>query len=544
MKNSATNSPLMIDVRLNNRTALFGMTDGETYQQMRAFWSFSPPGLWFMPKYKPTRILRSQRDVTAKQLAKLKTNPTKNAIRIEHLEELLAEVDTRLASMWDGRIRMLSARVLPAGLFRATRLEAAEKLGVRFNVRRERRSLVFSDGLPDAGKKYEHQNRAVAAMLAATHKGGGIILSATGTGKTRIAAAYFSKVSCDCLFVVDQLDLLYQQQQELEDWLGEKVGAVGDSKFAPKRVTVATVQTLNLYRNTPEFRAWFAGVDAMIVDELHEAMAKRGFDVLHSVNPVAIFGLTATLQMGRKETRYKAFSFAGPVIFEFPVAKGIKRKVLSPVKALQILFPEEHFIGLERLSAFEREDYIQTQVLENKNKLDACEGVATMLRKVNRRVVILAERRQHVDSLTKMFPDGTYGLAHGDIKTEARKKAIDDFEASRTHLLIASRVFKKGVNIKRIDAMIDMAEMTSKNDALQKLGRSVRLHEDKTDAWYFDFGTQGKGRFGKAARSRKRALTKAGIEVKTVKVETAEQAISAVKKFIKRNSNVGSDDRK
>lgn len=535
MKNSATNSPLTIDVRLNNRTALFGTMDGNVYQRLRKFWSFTPPGVWFMPQFKPTRMLRGQRDATVKKIDALKADPAKNALRIEHLEEIVAAVDKRLASMWDGTICLLKAGVLPAGLFRATRLEAMEEMGIHFNVRRERRSITFGKGLPDSGERYEHQNRAVAAMMNATHKGGGIILSATGTGKTKIAAAYFSKVDCDCLFIVDQLDLLYQQQKELEGWLGEKVGAVGDSRFEPMRVTVATVQTLSIHRKKPEFRRWFSGVNAMIVDELHEAMAKRNFDVLRSVNPIAIFGLTATLQMGRKETRYKAFSFAGPVIFEFPIVKGIKRKVLSPVKALQLLFPEEIFMGSVS-TMFEREDYLQMQVLENREKLEACEAIATMLRRINRRIVILAERRQHVASLTKMFPDGTYGLAHGDIKTDDRKKAIDDFEEGRTRLLIASRVFKKGVNIKRIDAMIDMAEMTSKNDALQKLGRSVRLHKDKTDAWYFDFGTQGTGRFGRAARSRKGALKKAGIEVKTVKVQSAEQAIAAVKKFIKKES--------
>ena len=528
-----------VGVRLTNRVAHFDTVDDDLYASLRNFWSFMPPGYRFMPSYK--------------------------------------------AGGWDGHVSLLSRSRLPAGLFRATRMDAAEALNIKFEVQRERDGLKFIDGIADTDvEDYRHQNQCVRAMQAATVRGGGTILSATGTGKTRIAAVYFSRVTGSCLFVVDQKNLLYQQRQELQDWLGEDVGIVGDSVFDPKRVTVATVQTLHIHENDGRFKKWYRRVDVMVVDELHEQMARRNFDVLNSIEPVAVFGLTATLQMKQKPVRYKVWSFSGPVIFEFPLEKGIDRGVLSKVRVLQLSFNIEDDGGAlaENLGVFEYADEIQMQLIENEVKLDACRKITRLLLALGRYEIVLVDRRAHLKALEDLFRGNTpYGVAKGGLDESDRTKAIEDFEAGITRLILATKVFKKGVNIKRVDVIMDLAELKSKNDAVQKLGRVLRLHAEKFGAFYIDFGTHDpscryecpqcnviiegrtlkeardkyynhfkmiclpragkmkkpirkKNRFAKAADSRRRALKAAGMEVTNIRVTTAEQALQAVKKFV------------
>jgi superfamily II DNA or RNA helicase len=516
---------VIIGVRLTNRIAYLPPLDEATHKKLRDCWSFSPKGLWMMPKYQPTKILRSQRAETLKQIERMKA--AGDVLRVEHLTELVAEVDKKLEKMWDGKISMIDRGRVSAGLFRATWRDVEAACGVKFTVKQDRQTLEFVQGLPLAGEQYRHQNDCVGTMLTTVPRGGGIILAATSSGKTAIAARLFAKTKCGCLFVVDQLDLLYQQRAEIAEWTHETVGIVGDSEFQPGRITVATIQTLHKHSSRKAFQQWFSGIDIMVVDELHEALAKRNFSVLQSIKPVAIFGLTATLQLGQKETRTKAYAFAGPVIFRFPIVEGVERKVLSKGYALQLLFAPQ---PVQKGTDYRGE--LAIQVTQNDVKLGACEKLSRMLVGMDRHVVVLVDRLTHLHDVDDVLADVPHGLAYGAVKVAERQQARELFEDDDIKLIIANKVFKKGISIKRIDAMIDMAEGKSKNDAVQKYGRGLRLHKDKTELIYIDFGTSGHGRFAKAAVSRRRALQAAGIGVTTARVSSEAQAISAVRKFI------------
>lgn len=521
-----------IKVLLTNRTAtLFPPVDSDTLERLRKFWSFSPKGLWYMPRYTPTKIVKGQLSEAQKMLAKIEHSPFQNKRRAAFYKETIAQLEKKLASLWDGRISFLRGLQLSAGLFRATWKEAQIDCDVRFVVEMRRWSMTIEAGLPPAADQYRHQNECADVMTRAIPRGGGIVLSATSSGKTAIAARLFSRVTGNCLFVVDQLDLLRQQQAEMGSWLQtELIGFVGESVFAPRRVTVATIQTLNAHRNSPEFKSWYSRIDVMIVDELHEQMGKRNFNVLEAIGPVAVFGLTATLEMKLKETRIKAFAFAGPVIYRFPISEGVKRKVLTEGSVLQLLFsPVKMRMGTK--PAVE----LAMQVTENQLKLDACLAVTRELLLQDRHVTVLVDRVAHLRDVSSILGGIPHRCAFGAVDVDQRQEAKLLFEQESIRLLVANKVFKKGVSIKRIDAMIDMAEMKSKNDAVQKYGRGLRLHKDKTEFIYVDFGTDGEGRFAKAAASRRRALRQSGIAVQVVRnIGSEADAVSAVRRFIRK----------
>jgi superfamily II DNA or RNA helicase len=106
------------------------------------------------------------------------------------------------------------------------------------------------------------------------------------------------------------------------------------------------------------------------------------------------------------------------------------------------------------------------------------------------------------------------------------------FEDGTIRLMIASGVFKDGINLKRVDTIIDMTEWPGKDDTLQKFGRGVRKHIDKDGLLYIDYATRG-GRFRKTGVSRSNAWANAGLPVKKVKVHSVTDALDAVKKEVK-----------
>lgn len=428
---------------------------------------------------------------------------------------------------WNGRIRLLKRNTIPAGLFRATKKEIRKELGIRCAVTYDRPGIHdFLPGIELSEEKYRYQDECVDAMCKALRRGGGIVLAATGSGKTALAAKFFSRLQYRCLFVVDQLDLLYQSQNELMAWLQEKVGVVGDASYRPDRVTVATIQTLHKHIDDLVFRQWYKQVQVVVVDELHEQINRRNFDVLHTIRPLARYGLTATLELQKKHVRMRAYAFAGPVLYRFPITEGIERKVLSNGRVLQLLFPA---------LPFEEDDYqelYKQQVVDNVGKMAACRLLADNLTKCGRYVLVLVDRVQHLKDLSGNLELAgiEHRLAYGAVDQVQRYEAKEQFEAGDIRCIVANKVFRKGVSIKRIDAMIDVAEMQSKSGAVQKFGRGIRLHPEKDELLYLDIGTDGDNRFHKAARSRARAFRAAGIRVRITKVHNAAEAWAQVKK--------------
>ena len=479
--------PQTINVTLTNDFAWITDAPDAVYDNLKDIWSYSQPGAYFSPIYQ--------------------------------------------SGAWDGRIRFFKKGCVSSGLFRATYQEIEQQYGYRFKITHKHQTILTQSGLPpqsDPARYY--QNESVAAMMAAIPFGGGIVLGATRTGKTAATAIFFSKCACPCLFIVDQIELLDQSQQELTSWLKEPVGIAGRSVFDVQRVTVATIQTLKKHKSTARFRKWLDTVQIVVVDELHEMMAKKNYNLLATtIQPIARFGLTATLQTKIKRVRMESQAYAGPIIYEFPISKGIEAGVLVQGHVLQLRFPRVP------IAAMDAADDYANQVLDNRIKLEAWQQITKLLFQHDRHVVTLVWRVPHVDTLSSNC-DHPHRIAYGKVSREARGRAKQSFERGKLRHLIANQVFKKGVTIKAIDAMFDLAELKSKNDCVQKFGRGIGLCEatGKQELLYIDFATQGDrdSNLAKAARSRVAAFKAAGIPVTKVNVLNLKDAVTQASKWI------------
>lgn len=481
-----------VGVELDHRWAYID-TDTDTYKQLQDFWSFSVPGARFMPKVQD--------------------------------------------GVWDGRIRFLSRRKVRAGLFRATYLEAAETLDLVFDIKEHLNQEEFAEAPDVIDPKYDHQRRCVSAMCKAIPHGGGIVLAATSAGKTRIAAMLMYRMpERRFLFMVDQKNLLYQAQKELATALDTTVGVVGDSRFDPARLTCATVQTLKKHIGRPAFDEWLNTIDVVLVDEIHEQLSKGNLEVIDNIAPLAIFGLTATLEIKKKPVRYKAFALAGPVIFRFSIEEGMKKGVLQKGSVIQLVFDKV----AEYRTSSAAEEY-DMEVIENEQKHKAAYWLTHLLVDYHKRhVVQLVDRLEHLRRMGLQMHDVDYATMFGGVSKLQREESIDAFEDGVIKLMIANQVMKKGVSIKIIDAIIDMAERKSANDAIQKFGRGVRQHENQTPLLHIDFATARsndphyeRDELSRAGKARARAFRAEHIPFYRVRVHSAKDALKAVSKLLK-----------
>ena len=235
---------------------------------------------------------------------------------------------------WDGYLHLIQRDSVGAGVFLALRTEMERAATTRFIVRNQRRPPNFAV-LPFEGGARDYQIECVGKMIAASETGG-LILNATGTGKTALTGMYLKRLEGSALFLVDELTLLDQAQKELSSWLSESVGNIGNSLFNPKRVTVATVQTIHRHRFDPKFIPWAQKLQCIIIDELHLALNRSNFQSVAAIRPPVVFGLTATLELRKRNVAYRAYDLCGPVVYEYPLQRGVEEGFLSKGVAISV----------------------------------------------------------------------------------------------------------------------------------------------------------------------------------------------------------------
>lgn len=412
------------------------------------------------------------------------------------------------AGYWDGWVSLLRGNAVPTGLFLA-KLPDLERMGVVFKLKDKRTHLYYRP-IPLHLNGFDLRPFQINCLEKMRASSGGLVLNATGTGKTLVAGAYLWQLRGTACFIVDELTLMDQAQKELAQVLGEKVGQVGESIFWPERVTVATIQTLFLHRRRAQFRKWAKALDVVILDEVHLMLNQRTESVVNAIKPVACFGLTATLELKKPTVKVLSLALCGPRLYEYGYRKGVKERFLTQGVVLGVDLCRSH----PSKHAMEYSELYRTYIVKSRRRNDVIEGLVREAIKRGKKVILLLDRVAHVRLMVNRLRDLRAETVYGLRKKSERISAKTEFEAGELDLLITNKVFKKGVNLKAVDLIIDAASMKSGNDARQKFGRGVRLNSGKTGLIYLDIGERGlENRFESARDSRRRALKSQGVPV-------------------------------
>lgn len=431
---------------------------------------------------------------------------------------------------WDGYVNLLKYRRVGTGLFLTLKDKIEKEQRIKFIVRDRRRIPRFTP--IDLTGSRPYQTSCVESMQESVS--GGIILAATRIGKTRIAGMFLKSMSGSGVFVVDELTLMEQARKELEEVIGEKIGTIGDTKFRPRRITVATIQTMHLhsgekltqlekkkgYKPSPfakEYEEWSQSLKCIFLDELHVQLNHRSFSVVEELKPRMVFGMTATLELKKIAVRLKAINLCGPVIFDYGLEKGTAQGFLTPGVAVSVgVRQEDHEL-------FNYREAYNDLIVNSKERNLVITNLVKECHKQGRSIILLTERVKHLKLLSRQLKDIPHEIVYGAKEVGERLAAIKAFDKGSLRLILTNKVFKKGITIKSVDTMVDCAAMKSKNDTVQKFGRGIGLCKGKKGLIYFDVSDrslegltrehQNWNRFNKATVSRLKALRAKGITV-------------------------------
>ncbi len=334
-----------------------------------------------------------------------------------------------------------------------------------------------------------------------------LIVSATGTGKTVVAAFDFRRFrdanpGASFLFVAHRQEILEQSRRQFRHILGDRnFGELyaGGVRPALLRHLFASVQTLARIEEEDLFAP--RRFDYVVIDEIHHGMAPTYRRLLERLNPRILLGLTATPDRmdGLDVRRY----FNDRTAAEIRLGEAIDRDLLCPF----------HYFGVSdetdyRNIRWERGQYDRRELENVLTGNDLRNGA--ILRAFREycpdptdvRGIGFCVGVRHAEEMSDLF--NRAGIPSVSLSADSpralRESAVERLSSGSLKVVFVVDLYNEGVDIPVVDTVLFLRPTESLTVFLQQLGRGLRHARGKTHLTVLDFIGHMNGRFDFASR--------------------------------------------
>ena len=300
----------------------------------------------------------------------------------------------------------------------------------------------------------------------------GLIISATGTGKTYLAALDVKNYNPKrFLFVAHREQILKKSLDSFHKVLGgdkkTNYGIIsGNTKNTDAKYLFATVQTLSKVENLNQFKR--DEFDYILIDEAHHVGSKIYGKLLDYFTPDFLLGMTATPERSDDKNIYELFDYNVP--YEIRLQEALEEEMLVPF----------HYIGvsdytyngeviddntnLKYLVSEERVKYVVEQSKYYGYDGDVLHGL------------VFVSRKEEADEIAKLLTKNGYPsqMLSGEDNQEQREQAIEKLKNGELTYLVTVDIFNEGIDIPFINQVIMMRKTESVIVFVQQLGRGLR----------------------------------------------------------------------
>lgn len=317
----------------------------------------------------------------------------------------------------------------------------------------------------------EYQEEAVQRLQEA---GGGVLVAATGSGKTCSAIGLSSRLGERTLVLVKSIDLAKQWIEAINRFTGLDAGLIGGGKDREgAEFTIALVQTLAK-------RPGLQGYGCLIVDEAHNVPAQQTFDVINRSMARYRYGLSATPER-RDGMEPLLFAALGPI------AARIDESDLNGAVLPVIVHRVEHRGELASIKSWT--DFIKVISRDlDRNSLIARSAIkASKLAGT----IVLASTIEHCEVLAELCPDAL--VIHGQLPKKLREERM--LMAPEAKLIIGTlSLLSEGIDLPHLTNLIFAAPVSASIDRatpaatrlIQSIGRARRPYPEKKCAFVMD----------------------------------------------------------
>jgi len=312
----------------------------------------------------------------------------------------------------------------------------------------------------------------------------GLIISATGTGKTYLSAFDVrSFAPGKMLFIVHREQILKKAMKDYRKILGgheSEFGILsGNSKDFHSKYLFATIQTISKDGYLKQFASDY--FDYVLIDEVHKAGSESYLKIIDYFNPKFILGMTATPERTDGFNIYELFDYN--IAYEIRLQAALEEEMLCPF----------HYFGV---LDYEKDGETIDDATELR-KLVSIERVKHIIDKINYygysgdrvRGLMFCSSKDEVRELSILLNNEglkTIGLT-GDNTQEDREESIRKLSSGELEYILTVDIFNEGIDIPFLNQIVMLRQTQSSIIFIQQLGRGLRKHDSKDYVTIIDF---------------------------------------------------------
>lgn len=312
----------------------------------------------------------------------------------------------------------------------------------------------------------------------------GLVISATGTGKTFLSAFDVLQAKPKrVLFVVHREQILNKAKSDYQKILGgqdEDYGILsGNKKEVNAKYLFATVQTISKEHILNQFVA--DHFDYILIDEVHKAGAKSYHRVLDYFQPSFLLGMTATPERTDGFNIFELFDYN--IAYEIRLQEALEEEMLCPF----------HYFGV---TDYERNGEMISEATDLKYLVEE-ERVTYLLEKLTYygcsgnipKGLIFCSRKQEAKNLSEMFNQKGRPSSYlsGEHSLEERENEVGRLEKGEIKYIFTVDIFNEGIDIPKINQVVMLRNTQSNIIFIQQLGRGLRKDDSKEFVTVIDF---------------------------------------------------------
>ncbi len=317
-----------------------------------------------------------------------------------------------------------------------------------------------------------------------------LLISATGTGKTYLAAFDVRKFVEDIenprvLFIIHREQIAKDAMNSFWKVTGDRytMGLLtGTKKNVEADFIFSTIQTLSKDEVLSSFDK--DTFDYIVIDEVHRAGATSYQKVLNYFTPKFTLGMTATPERSDDFDIFELFDHN--IAYEIRLQDAMKEKMICPF----------HYFGITELTENGKvfSDKTEFSKLISDDRVDHIIREAEFFGYSGDRVkgLVFCSRKEEAKELAEKFNQRGYkALAlSGEDSQAKREEAVDRLEKGGEDgldYIFTVDIFNEGVDIPAVNQIIMLRPTESAIVFVQQLGRGLRLYEDKEFVVVLDF---------------------------------------------------------
>ncbi|MGZ2418031.1 superfamily II DNA or RNA helicase [Staphylococcus caledonicus] len=414
----------------------------------------------------------------------LKTNYEHNVLLSTHKNgELIYNVQSQFFDLWEKSIPLNHEWI---NNYEETFESKLYKDLFKINSKQNEDIKKFSNSIQIKPNKMQEEALMALKKLRTSGEHKGLVVSATGTGKTILCALDVRNYKPQkFLFIVHNEGILKKARQEFkkvfpfesDDQFGFYTGTI---KNKEAKYIFATIQSLNSKDSYKNFNK--EEFDYIVFDEAHRTDAKTYRKILEYFTPDFFLGMTATPE--RTDTGNIFELFDNNVAYEIRLPKALESDILCPF----------HYFGVT--------DYIYNGVesddLTTLKDLTSDERINHIIEKTNYygysgeelKGLIFVSSTEEAKEIAKLLQDRNIpskSLTSEQDDQNKRLKIINELVNGDINYIVSVNLLNEGVDIPEVNQIVMFRGTESSIIFIQQLGRGLRKSSNKDYVTVIDF---------------------------------------------------------